>query len=1198
MRVASLVSFLSLSAFALAVPASGKSADAAGSIQPLQQQFQEAFTRRDWPAAAAALKNILAIQDRTGPEDPATIETLTSLGIALQLSGKPGEAEPIFRRELASRKKREGENAPAVARAYNSVALSIEQQNRFADAEPFYRSALASHAASKGASSPEAAFARQALANNLVGQGKLAEAVRESEAARDITVARAGADSMDAAGSYDLLGKMYVNIGRFADAEAQHRRSLAIRDRNPKEQPELRVASQNGLALALTQQGKYGEAEPLLRRALADRRAAYGAKDPFAADILSNLATTIQNGGNATAAEPMLREALAIRTEISGPDHPSTLTAMTNLSTCLNDLGRYAEAETFARKAFDGRLRLQGENHPQTAIAAGNLAGNLASLGRDVEAEAYYRRAVAIMRATGGEEHPDTATAYSNLASSVATQGRYAEAEELQRRALGIRRKVLAPDNPDIADNLQNLGYVLGQATKYADADAPLREALALTRKRSGPGSAATARALNNLASNLDNLGRGKEAAPLYAQSYKIRVQTLGREHPLTMNSLNNLAYSRFQQGDKAGAITRFREVVDVQRRAYGPNNPARVVSLNNLAMVMAENKQGVDGLVPAREATRIAALRRAAIIGGNAAGDDQIARAQVRARSDELLRNDPLVTAYIGLTQLDWAAAAERPAMTDALRAEAFVAAQQIDLSKAGLAMARTAARTAAGGGPLGDLVARQQRLTDQLAELDMAYSNAVARGDSATTQRITGESATLARQLAEVDAEIDRAFPNYRALIAPTPIDLADVQKRLQPGEGLLMIMPSNGDMFSFAISRDRVAWNRVARRQESMNGDVAKLLCQVDPVTCAAPEPPATPFARDGYPMFDRAAAFGLYRDLVQPVEGALEGVKTLYVTTGGKLSAISLDMLVTQAPPVGDDADPAILARTPWLADRYALVTLPSASLLRGLDRQAASGGRKAFVGYGAPTLAGASQSAGPSRGVRPSTDPVFRATGQGAAMADQALLKSLEPLPGTRRELTAMATALSAPASSLKLGNAATEVSLKRDRSIGETRVLAIATHGLLPRELGKYDEPGLVFTPPKQPTAEDDGVLSASEAAQLRLDADWVILSACNTAGGESGAESLSGLARAFLYAGARSLLASHWRVSDDATAVLTVETLRADETLSRAAALQAGARAVRTGRRADGSAVANWDASWAHPMLWAPFSLVSIQDE
>jgi CHAT domain-containing protein len=127
-------------------------------------------------------------------------------------------------------------------------------------------------------------------------------------------------------------------------------------------------------------------------------------------------------------------------------------------------------------------------------------------------------------------------------------------------------------------------------------------------------------------------------------------------------------------------------------------------------------------------------------------------------------------------------------------------------------------------------------------------------------------------------------------------------------------------------------------------------------------------------------------------------------------------------------------------------------------------------------------------------------------------------------------------------------------------------------------------------------------VLTASEAAALDLSADWVILSACNTAGadGAPGSENLSGLARGFLYAGARALLVSHWRVFDDSTAALTVQTLaiqRATPRLTKAQALQRAMRVVRTGRTLDGKPLPGWRPEWSHPAYWAPFVLIASGD-
>ncbi len=195
----------------------------------------------------------------------------------------------------------------------------------------------------------------------------------------------------------------------------------------------------------------------------------------------------------------------------------------------------------------------------------------------------------------------------------------------------------------------------------------------------------------------------------------------------------------------------------------------------------------------------------------------------------------------------------------------------------------------------------------------------------------------------------------------------------------------------------------------------------------------------------------------------------------------------------------------------------------------------------------------------------------------------------------------MAAALRVPATALLTGASATEAAVKGAPGMARARIIAFATHGVLPRELSGVEEPGLVFTPPAKASADDDGLLAASEVARLSLAADWVLLSACNTASsdGTPGADSLGSLARSFLYAGASALLASHWRVSDEATAALTVVALAARGAgLLGSLALQRAMMAIRTGRRADGSAVAGWNEAWAHPAAWGAFTVISNADD
>jgi len=156
-----------------------------------------------------------------------------------------------------------------------------------------------------------------------------------------------------------------------------------------------------------------------------------------------------------------------------------------------------------------------------------------------------------------------------------------------------------------------------------------------------------------------------------------------------------------------------------------------------------------------------------------------------------------------------------------------------------------------------------------------------------------------------------------------------------------------------------------------------------------------------------------------------------------------------------------------------------------------------------------------------------------------------LAKNLIQLPETADEVRSIASVLKANKNDLILGTFATEAAVKQ-ATLDNYRIIYFATHGLVAGEVEKFAkvkaEPALVLTIPEKPTELDDGLLTASEVAQLKLNADWVVLSACNTAAEEKpGAEALSGLARAFFYAGAKSLVVSNWEVDSDATVQLMI---------------------------------------------------------
>jgi CHAT domain-containing protein len=207
-------------------------------------------------------------------------------------------------------------------------------------------------------------------------------------------------------------------------------------------------------------------------------------------------------------------------------------------------------------------------------------------------------------------------------------------------------------------------------------------------------------------------------------------------------------------------------------------------------------------------------------------------------------------------------------------------------------------------------------------------------------------------------------------------------------------------------------------------------------------------------------------------------------------------------------------------------------------------------------------------------------------------ADLALLPRL---PDTADELRAIALALHAdPTTSLKLGREANERTVM-SADLSRYRVVAFSTHGLVGGELNGLTQPALALTAPKVAGIEGDGMLTMEKILSLKLDADWTVLSACNTGAGIGAeAEAASGLGRAFFYAGSRALLVTNWPVITDAAKDLVSDLFQRqtrDHSAGKAEALrQAVIQMIDHGERSEKGVPVY---SYAHPLFWAPYSIM-----
>lgn len=468
--------------------------------------------------------------------------------------------------------------------------------------------------------------------------------------------------------------------------------------------------------------------------------------------------------------------------------------------------------------------------------------------------------------------------------------------------------------------------------------------------------------------------------------------------------------------------------------------------------------------------------------------------------------------------------------------------------------------------------LVAAREDLLDRWHGIDKAILAAAGRAGEG---QLRADLAGVDQRLAQQDALIEQRVPGFRNYVSPQPVSLRAAQGMLAGDEALLSYLVDESASYLMVVRHDRLMFLNLDIGRQELTSIIRRLRQELD-------HPTGDEVERNAFRAFPVAQANQLYRRILAPAEPALQGAAHLLIVGDAALNGLPFAALVTAptAEPIRVFEDHAKVA---WLGRRQALTMLPSEGALRALRSVApgAPAGRP-FIGYGDPVLAG--EERGPKYGGSGLRSTARSYSRDALASANQ--VWSFAPLPETRYALYAMADLLRADQADVHLQAEATESLVKR-QDLSGYRVIAFATHGFMADDFKGLAESALVFTPPTSSSDRDDGLLTASEIAQLKLRADLVILTATSTAAadGTPDNEGATGLARAFLHAGSRAVLATHWSVPSDATLKLVTRTLRErNRGIGNAEALRRAMLPLMNGEDR---------LAFAHPSYWAPFMVV-----
>lgn len=908
------------------------------------------------------------------------------------------------------------------------------------------------------------------------------------------------------------------------------------------------------------------------------------------ATLLGQLATAESIGGNMLSAARVSDEALAQLP----PGNPGRQLALLQAAAKYHAvLGNFSVARERLNRAEAVFEQLRGSRGwamrgPMwTALIQRARAELFNTEGRFVEAEAAYRRALAAFETASSRLPPDAdgedrvqrydGVLERSLANTLLAQGKVAEAEFYVRRALQNTLERVGRDSVDVAHALSLLANILSEQGRHAEAT---RLAEASLRAFADAGAAedsfTLARARQSLAAALAAQGRHAEALALFEQNREILrrqpalLQRYGAGHPEWVLSL--LGVGRVQEAERMAATML---EWSVARFGEGSTRAALRRALLGVARLAQDDFAGARALFEASVPALLAQAR-----------DDVEAETGTQRKQR-----------YLILVLEAWLRALSAGEPDRAAVAEAFRLADIARSSAVERALTAAAARADLPDPALAELARREQDAQRRLGALSNLLIQLLGAPPNEQLPAIQGE---LRRDIASLTAsrddlrrQIADRYPDYAAITLPQAATLDQVQARLRPGEALVAFYVGERESYAWAVNAlGERHFARVPQGREAVAAAVAHLRRALD----------AGVDSVDALPAFDVAAGHALYRRFLLPSAAVWHEAKTMVVVPHGALGQLPVALLPTAPATLPTSRQPfAAYREVPWLARQLAVQQLPSATALvslRALSPRAPQAG--SFAGFGDPLfstgqareLESGSRNGGLStRGRR----LALRGTPDFSGLSS-ATLAALPRLPDTGQELKAIASALRAdPQRDVFLQKEATERRV-REMDLSRRRVVMFATHGLVPGDLDGLTQPALALTSPEVVPGAGNGLLTMDDVLSLRLDADWVVLSACNTAAGDgAGAEAVSGLGRAFFYAGARAMLVSNWPVETVSARLLMTDMfsrLGSDAGLSKPEALRRAMLALIDGPGASGPG-GTAGFSYAHPMFWAPFVVV-----
>jgi CHAT domain-containing protein/Tfp pilus assembly protein PilF len=966
------------------------------------------------------------------------------------------------------------------------------------------------------------------------------------------------------------LGEVYARQGNLDKALESFRNALEIHRKVHGDKPHTDTSTCLGnIGMIYSRKEDLAEALRYHRQALDMERQLH--KEPHAdlAVALDNVADILVTKGDLDAAEPLLREALQVLRQVCvGRPDPQLATVLNNLGDLSFQQGDYAQSVDFNLQALQMRLQLFGPDHPDIAESCSNLALACERRGETARALAYGQRAQEVLRKAGKTDGPEMATVLSNLGHIYETCGEIDRAIRAHQASLALWVRGNGDANPDVAIALNNLGGLYDEKGSPEEALRCFRRALPIVKRFRGDQHDDVASVLNSIGKTRSRAEDYDRALAAFEESLAIRRKALPRRHPFVAVTWFNIGSTRRKQGEYRKALAALDQALDALRTpADAPELPRERLRAKDLqpllttltvlaerARVLEDSARGVEQAAGLRAAARDYELALD-LLDRQRFGVLEAEESKVLLGEQAIELFPRLIGVYRQLYDLEGRADDLEAAWRTAERGTARVFLQTLGRSRAPTL-----------GGVDAAMRSEEQKLRRDLARIEALVRQEEARSvETRDVQHIGELRDDLRRRAEDLDRLVERIhkkYPHYAELQSPRPCTLQEARACLGKGEVALLFVPGKDrsevvllDGSAPPDDKGRGLALFALEGQQKLEDRIAAL---VDPDTLGL----ADAAVEEGKTAYDL---------LLGPLADRIRG-KDLVIVPGGSLCFLPFELLVE----AGTGKYLVEVRRV-----RYA----PSLTTLHLVRRWEATRPRpdQPLWAAGDPVYA--------------ADDPRLRGVEDVRRASGEAVAEYLSRAGGRKdgfarlrfsgEEVKQVRQVLGAPEEQIVTGLSASEAMVKAASARGllaRARYVHFATHGVLGSD--RSLQPSLVLSligndGRNEGGGANDGFLQFDEVTNLRLNADLVVLSACQTGRGKLHAgEGVTGLARAFLYAGSRGIVCSLWPVDDRRTALLMKSMYtRLNKGEPAADALRAAQRELLD--------------RGLPPLYWAPFILI-----